>query len=96
VRLVQLQWALHKSLQIPPTAVGGSFKSFLYESLLMSTESRQRKLADHSSPTYSSSKINSKDLKYPPTTVSGITNRFKGPVYRKDLNHPPTAVGGIR
>jgi hypothetical protein len=55
-----------------PRQWADSFKSFLYKSLLINFESRQRKLADCSSPTYSSSKINSEDLKYPPTAVSGI------------------------
>jgi hypothetical protein len=38
--------------QIPPTAVGGSFKSFLSEQINATFESRQRKLADRSSPYY--------------------------------------------
>ncbi len=41
-------------------------------------------------------KINSENLKYPPTAVSGIRNVVLRLGYRKDLNDPPTAVGGIR
>ena len=52
------------AFEIPPTGVGGLFKSFL------------------------------KDLKYPPTAVSGITLVLKE-VCRKDLNELPTAVGRI-
>jgi len=83
---------LHK---IPPTAVGGLFKSFLYQPATTRDKSRQRKLADRSSPTFSSSKINSKDLNDPPTAVSGIKTFALEVVYRKDLNDPPTSVGGI-
>ena len=39
--------------------------------------------------------MNSEDLKYPPTAVSGIRNVVRIGC-RKDLNNPPTAVGGIR
>jgi hypothetical protein len=44
----------------------------LYISFLAKFELRQRKLADRSSPYYSSHMINSMDLKYPPTAVGGI------------------------
>jgi hypothetical protein len=40
------------------------------------------------------SKINSKDLNNPPTSVGGIRNPLLVSI-RKDLNNPPTAVGGI-
>jgi len=40
--------------QIPPTAVGGLFRSFLKHTSPNQFESRQRELADHSGPNYSS------------------------------------------
>jgi hypothetical protein len=36
-----------------------------------------------------------KDLKHPPTSVSGIMNVVVGMGFRKDLKHPPTSVSGI-
>ena len=44
--------AHRKESEIPPTAVGGSFKSFLQPSPKTTIQSRQRKLADRSSPSY--------------------------------------------
>ena len=59
---------------IPPTEVGGYFKS---EPFILNLG------------------INSADLKYPLTTVSGIKLVREEREYRKDLKYPPTAVGGI-
>jgi len=81
-------------LEIPPTAVGGSFKSFL-QTLSTMIQSRQRKLADRSGPYDLSGSMNRSDLKDPPTAVGGIENALGARSDRKDLNNPPTAVGGI-
>jgi hypothetical protein len=39
-------------VEIPPTAVGGSFKSGLHQAPLMMKKFHQRQLVDCSSPTY--------------------------------------------
>jgi hypothetical protein len=58
-------------ISIPPTGVGGWFKSFLLKPAAK-YQSRQRELADGSGPDYLSRSMNRSDLKYPPTAVSGI------------------------
>jgi SpoIID/LytB domain protein len=85
--------------QIPPTGVGGLFKSNLPTSV-SSPESPQRQLGDCSSPAFLSleadllTKPCRLDLNNPPTAVGGIREKLS--LGRQDLNDPPTAVGGIR
>jgi hypothetical protein len=69
------------TLEIPPTAVGGAFRSDLQKWLAKSTESSQRQLGDCSDPTSS-----------PSLRIHALVRKYLA----LDLNEPPTAVGGIR
>ena len=90
------------TLGIPPTAVGGFFRSNLQRGwTLEPRESHQRQLVDLSNPTYlsiwkSTRPLRSRpDLNNPPTAVGGIQEHGHRYWRRSDLNDPPTAVGGI-
>src|SRR5215813_5947279 len=69
---------------IPPTAVGGCFRSFL----------KGRRLRDNGRFEIEGSPVR-KDLNEPPTAVGGICRQRALAASRKNLNEPPTAVGGI-
>src|SRR4030095_8694800 len=81
---------------IPPTAVGGSFKSSL--------QTKAARLLPQIPPTavgglFKSSLQEPKWTASPIqlTAVGGIRTRTReGPFCRPDLNNPPTAVGGLR
>jgi len=82
---------------IPPTGVGGSFRSFLQEitskDLCADCENEPCRVAV-GAETFKFL-VCRKDLNHPPTAVGGILVGELCLVCRKDLNHPPTAVGGI-
>src|SRR5687768_13084947 len=78
---------------IPPTAVGGVFKSCLVGK------------AQHQQPHFcgaldecpkllNSPSVRRLDLNHPPTPVGGIWIPRHINLCRSNLNHPPTAVGG--
>jgi hypothetical protein len=70
--------------QIPPTAVGGLFRSFLLEPK-----------PGWFARVFSLSKGRREDLNDPQTAVCGIQRRLGAICSRKDLNDPLTAVSGI-
>jgi hypothetical protein len=76
--------------KIPPTAVGGSFRSFLLQAPLKSFQSHQRQLVDRSDPFYSKRLSNPS---IPPTAVGGSFRSLLLQAPLKSFN-PPTAVGG--
>src|SRR5438876_8236926 len=81
-----------RKLTIPPTAVGGWFRSCLQESCTETHKSHQRQLVDGSSPTYRKHAL--QKLTIPPTAVGGW---FKSGLQRRRTAKrriPPTAVGG--
>src|ERR1700730_8687742 len=73
--------------RIPPTEVGGWFRSNLHASTHRVLESHQRKLVDCSDP--------ASETKRPSTFKSVFS--FTTLLCRRtlDLNNPPTSVGGI-
>jgi len=75
---------LRQKSEIPPTAVGGLFKSFLIESN-----------GEGMNPANGSWRIVQVRTihKYLSTAGSELLAEFW--INRSDLNHPPTAVGGI-
>src|SRR5262249_27090574 len=92
-------------LRMPPTAVGGSFRSFLQKRARFVSECHQRQLVVRSDPFYKNAPASS------PNATNGswwfvqiLSTNCRAPglrlshgnVRRKDLNYPPTAgVGGI-
>src|SRR3984893_18710881 len=96
--------------RIPPTEVGGWFRSNLNASTHRVLESHQRKLVDCSDPASETKRPSTfksvfsfttllcgrrLDLNHPPTSVGGIRKIPQAHVCRPDLNNPPTSVGGI-
>jgi hypothetical protein len=102
---------LPQKSEIPPTVVGGFFKSFLLRvigrelkipptevgGLFRSFLQGVRKLQERDQNAASCGRgCVRQDLNYPPTAVGGIfRSPFRACPYRKDLKNPPTAVGGI-
>jgi hypothetical protein len=91
-------------LQIPPTEVGGSFRSFLQTDFKNNVLIPPTAVGGYFKSTLLIRKfrqqklvacsINRSYLNNPPTSVGGIETAFFDRC-RKDLNDPPTAVGGI-
>jgi hypothetical protein len=79
-------------VEIPPTAVGGWFRSDLQTSTNRILESHQRKLVDCSDPAYIRART---EFLNPTNCRCGIWSFLRMTFCRLDLNHPPTAVGGI-
>ena len=96
--------------QIPPTAVGGLFRSSLRNKAIQTSQKRFQlhapsvatKAGSEPSPnsrwgdSHSSSCFPCRlDLNHPPTSVGGIWSSLPMTACRRDLKNPPTAVGGI-
>src|SRR6185436_8571292 len=100
-RIVQVLPTTHNLSEprIPPTAVGGLFKSFLQRTTSASRESRQRQLADCSSPSYNAQPQraeNPANGSWRIVQVRTIHQQRRCNINSEDLKYPPTAVAGIR
>src|SRR5215217_6541006 len=82
---------LPSDLEIPPTAVGGSFKCFLPENYPATWKSHQRQLVDRSNAFYP------RTTQRPGNPTNGswwIVQMLSTRELPSDLEIPPTAVGG--
>jgi len=92
---------------IPPTEVGGWFRSFLLKAAAKEfpnpTNGSWRIIQILPAETHmplricdrSSRRADRQDLNNPPTALVGVEPHRGRILCRKDLNHPPTTVGGI-